>query len=810
MIFGIFIQSIFLNFQMDQKNNESEEEIFFDYDESLDQINVKKEPIVEELIWEIPESPEIQIKNEESEIEDRPGSPDFTQEEIKSPDLTQEYQERVGSPDLTQEFQSSVENQTPEDESDLVFMIEEDDVEPEIEHTPEEIIKDAIKLLYNNKPKSSNKIEKQRKTEGQKIKRKEESIVVTKWKDLLEKKETPNASLGNWEYTIQSLQMEDAFKKLNIRRRYVSQSPLSFSLAVEDQIHLFNFSNQKNLPEKLNMEKIGELIPQDKMINVPEYRYMMKELMYLLSNQGFNLGFVILSVKDSKNLFQDVNIEIVPPIDTEKESIYFWIAYNNEFFDSIVFNQKDNYFVDKISEMAGLKVSEVVSPESWTERAKTIHTVIQTTKEEANSKSVKSHNFLKVINSWEERLNHIMSHHVTTVFVGESRHGKSTLINCLLGDRILPTSADIACTSSIIEICYGKDYVVEVDVFSKEEWDEYYHNLIDLLDRGESMQEVHSILSSVFGSEKNWKNQLPTQISKELSSTTKRFQVKDTAEIQKWLKIYCATKDKEKGCQIWPIVKRVKIHGPFPILKEGLNFVDLPGLHDVNTAREKITKTYIQNARYLMVCSNYASLSSSPTIRDIIQISIANGTKITFCVTMIDAINYSDVSSNHDLPDADPYKIIIYETNRLQMLSQNIIFEEMEKFYKNLSDFRKKEISSVPFFAVSGMEFNESKKKKNKYPEILNGINRLSRFIMDLANIKLLDLKHLVNHISEFKIEEKTSEIDTEKIKNEKKDFLTQVHSMIENKVKETFNDRLIQSSKEAYDSSIQGKITIF
>lgn len=806
---------------MDQKNFESEEEIFFEYEDGLDEKEIKKESDVEEFIWEVEESPEIKIKQEpidikvkeEPDIEDRIGSPDLTQNSLDSQDLSQNP---PGSPDLTQEIDQSpdlTQQLSQNDEnSDLVFIIEEDDIPDDPKSTPEEFVKDAIKFLYDNsKQKSSNKIEKQRKMETSKIEKKgkEQNIDITKWSELLNRKERSNNSISNWEYTLQALQLEEAFSKLNIRRRYIPQSQLSFPLALEDQIHLYNCSNPNNISEKFNVEKICELCPIMKSVDVPDYRYIIREFMYLLLDQGFNLGFVILSVNDQNSLIQGVNVEIIPPIDDDKDPIYFWISRNHGFFDSIVFTQRDNSFVEKISDISKLRITEVYSPDSWSEKAGQIQQVINKTKDEAKSKSIISNNFMKVINSWEDRLNHIVNQKITTVFVGESRHGKSTLINCLLGDRILPTSADIACTSSIIEICYGENHIVEVDVFSKEEWTEYYNNLLDLLDRGENIQEVHSILSSVFGSEKNWKNELPFQISRELSSNTKRFQVKDSSEIQKYLKTYCTTKDKENGCQIWPIVKRVRIHGPFPILKEGLNFVDLPGLHDVNTAREKITKTYIQNARYLMVCSNYASLSSSPTIRDIIQISIANGTKITFCVTMIDAINYSDVSSNHELPDAEPYKVIIYETNRLQMLSQNIIFEEMEKFYKNLIEFRKKEISSVPFFAVSGMEYNEFKRKKNKYPEILNGINRLCNFIQDLANIKLIDLKHLVNHISEFKLEEKTSDIDTEKIKKEKTEFLNEIQGVIENKVKETFNNRLIQSSKEAYDQSFQGKFYI-
>src|SRR5690606_22595064 len=58
-----------------------------------------------------------------------------------------------------------------------------------------------------------------------------------------------------------------------------------------------------------------------------------------------------------------------------------------------------------------------------------------------------------------------------------------------------------------------------------------------------------------------------------------------------------------------PLISRVRIHGDFPVLSNGVVLVDLPGLNDPNPAREQVTKRYLEEARYIwLVCNSQTGI----------------------------------------------------------------------------------------------------------------------------------------------------------------------------------------------------------
>merc|ERR1712087_671695 len=49
--------------------------------------------------------------------------------------------------------------------------------------------------------------------------------------------------------------------------------------------------------------------------------------------------------------------------------------------------------------------------------------------------------------------------------------------------------------------------------------------------------------------------------------------------------------------QHWPVIKCVRIYGPWRILSKGMVFVDLPGLNDANVARNVVADSYINRCK---------------------------------------------------------------------------------------------------------------------------------------------------------------------------------------------------------------------
>ena len=52
--------------------------------------------------------------------------------------------------------------------------------------------------------------------------------------------------------------------------------------------------------------------------------------------------------------------------------------------------------------------------------------------------------------------------------------------------------------------------------------------------------------------------------------------------------------------QTWPLIRKVVLHGPWPVLSTGACLVDLPGVRDSNAARAKVSEHYLR--KYTLTC----------------------------------------------------------------------------------------------------------------------------------------------------------------------------------------------------------------
>jgi len=53
--------------------------------------------------------------------------------------------------------------------------------------------------------------------------------------------------------------------------------------------------------------------------------------------------------------------------------------------------------------------------------------------------------------------------------------------------------------------------------------------------------------------------------------------------------------------QSWPLIRKVVIHGPWPVLQSGACLVDLPGVRDANAARAKVAESYLRNCNLIWI-----------------------------------------------------------------------------------------------------------------------------------------------------------------------------------------------------------------
>lgn len=206
---------------------------------------------------------------------------------------------------------------------------------------------------------------------------------------------------------------------------------------------------------------------------------------------------------------------------------------------------------------------------------------------------------------------------VAISLVGGTGAGKSTLLNALIGARVLPVGNMRACTSAISEVAFAEGaYRAKVEFVTRESWQKEIDLLLsDLRDAKKYGGEIddenvgpsisraaEDKLKAVYAADKN-QDQLdffnleePTEITRALNKGYENISSPSLKEFSAAIKPFL-----DSNHRYWPLVKRVVIHGPFEVLRDGAKLIDLPGLNDPNEAREEVTKTHLKGCRFVWI-----------------------------------------------------------------------------------------------------------------------------------------------------------------------------------------------------------------
>lgn len=200
--------------------------------------------------------------------------------------------------------------------------------------------------------------------------------------------------------------------------------------------------------------------------------------------------------------------------------------------------------------------------------------------------------------------------------LGESGAGKSSLLNALLGMDLLPHDAGSAVTAAITEIVAGEDaFQIVAEVESADQFlprfRQVCQRLRDALDTGETDAPMAidesdaSVARAVTGMDIKdllkaaLKGQEEQVLLPEVRAALAQgphmrweFQATDLESAQDRCR-QCLSSRKS----LWPIVRRVAIRGPFPLLRSGIRLVDVPGLNDPDPLRNKVAQESLQGAQ---------------------------------------------------------------------------------------------------------------------------------------------------------------------------------------------------------------------
>ncbi|KAJ2931653.1 hypothetical protein H1R20_g5445, partial [Candolleomyces eurysporus] len=284
---------------------------------------------------------------------------------------------------------------------------------------------------------------------------------------------------------------------------------------------------------------------------------------------------------------------------------------------------------------------------------------------------------------WKREIANLKSQSTPSTLIavcGATGAGKSSILNAVLDDNIVPTSGMRACTAVVTEIAYHDKRTINGDIsfLSAEEWKQELevlrHDLVDedgtikrttdlKSDAGIAWSKVHAVypnvaIEQILQMDVQQILNLDRNIATILG-TTKKIVAKDSKTFGKEIAKYIDSKDQKRGDKkdkkskdkpkektlmdkvreaagqsvaaknakksskddepaLWPLIRQVNVRCPAKALSTGAILVDLPGVADANAARNNIAKDYMKKANCIWILAPITRAVDDKTARDLL------------------------------------------------------------------------------------------------------------------------------------------------------------------------------------------------
>jgi hypothetical protein len=259
---------------------------------------------------------------------------------------------------------------------------------------------------------------------------------------------------------------------------------------------------------------------------------------------------------------------------------------------------------------------------------------------------------------------------------------------------MLPTNSSQACTAAVTELTYQpQSFSAEVVFYTKDEWTRLFKKLRAAVSDPDSSKEAKEIFKALYGTPHPPDTaKLNSKLDNAVRTGRKEFNAATADELMSHLAVYidsAVRSDSKDVILYWPLVKVVRIKGPFMCLQGGLRLVDLPGSNDrfdypcftlsrtlwpltavslcvfSNKAREDVAKKYFKMAQYLWILAPIKRAASSKTASILVSDALNKRfrremllagllSNLSVVATCADEVNASEVVRNLGITDLNP------------------------------------------------------------------------------------------------------------------------------------------------------------
>jgi hypothetical protein len=198
----------------------------------------------------------------------------------------------------------------------------------------------------------------------------------------------------------------------------------------------------------------------------------------------------------------------------------------------------------------------------------------------------------------------------------------------------------------------------------------------------------------------------------EINARERRTLKKFAAGFRKKINDYVYRKGNGNLPQTWPLIRKVRIAGPWDVLSTGACLVDLPGVKDANAARAKVAETYIQNCSMIWIVASIKRAVDDGTAKELMgeqfkRRLLMDGQygNISFICTQTDDVEASETMRDH----ADVAKQVPGRWDQMEKLSldlQHIEIQQNDKIQEE-EELKALVTDSAEVFKVAKAELRE-------------------------------------------------------------------------------------------------------